>query len=101
MIIMISDAVLGGPGLGPNLPGGRLGRSGTLQRDSLSVEQEWGLLSHGCVEGASLAGSGSVGVFRPSSWFLCRPASDSRELWEVSEALLKREVTGQGFWTLF
>lgn len=38
MIIIISGAVRGGPGLRPNLPEGRLGRSGSLQRDSLSVE---------------------------------------------------------------
>lgn len=97
MIIMISGAVLGGPGLGPNLPGGRLGRSSTLQRDSLSVEQDWGLLSQGCVEGASPARPGSVGVFRSSSWLLCGLSSDCRELWKVREALLKREVKAQGF----
>ena len=55
MIIMISGAVLGGPGPGPKAAGKEAGRSGYLQRER--VGQESGVtelgLGVGCTDGRS------------------------------------------------
>ena len=57
MIIMVSGAVPGGPGPGPEAAGKEAGRSGSLQRERLG--QEWGSLSWSCGVGCAEDRSGS------------------------------------------